>query len=102
MAKDVTHNPWVFDATTQEEGSTATSTGVFNCKPYVDFIVAKSNGTAGEFIVLDDASGNTLMDVDTTGTQEAIIFPVGKYVDGIYIQALPSSAKIYVFHGREA
>lgn len=101
MAKDVTHNPWSFDATTQAEGQ-ATAGSNFNVKPFVDFVLCKSNGTAGAFTMLDKAGGNTLFDVDTTGTQESVIVPIGKYVDGVYVQALPASGIMYVYHGERA
>lgn len=97
MAKDVTGQPWIFDATTQAEG--VDNGGVFDIPIFVDHVVCKSNGTAGAFTVLEASGGAQIFDVDTTETDGEKVVPIGKYIKGFYVSALPSSGKIYVYHG---
>lgn len=100
MAKDVSGQPWTFDATTQGEGTS--NSGVFQLPIFIDFVICKSNGTAGAFTVLEASGGAQIFDVDTTGSNESKIVPIGKYIEGFYVSALPSSGKIYAFHGEKA
>lgn len=100
MAKDVTKNPWTFDAATQGEGTTV-SGAVFNVRPYIKSVVLETDTTGGDFDVLDGASGDTIIGGSLTlAADSQVQIIVENFVDGVYINALPSGATVTVYHGR--
>lgn len=105
MAKDISHNPWVFDAVDQYEGwanRNETVAPVFEIKPFVDFILFESGATGGNYEVTDANDGNSLTGLITLGANSQVQVSIGKYVDGVYIDSFGSDGKILVYHGQEA
>ena len=108
MAKDVSHNPWKFDAASQAEGLANASVVdanldpvVFPIRPYVDMIVIDAASAGGTYEVLDQDGGNTLTGILTVAANTLVSVPVGKYVDGVWIESF-GDGQILVYHGREA
>ena len=105
MAKDVTHNPWKFDAADQYEGwgnRNETTAPVFNSKPFVDFILIESGATGGTYDVRDTNGGNHVTGLITLGANAQFQMSVGKYLEGVYIEAFGTDGQILVYHGQEA
>lgn len=106
MAKDVTGNPWKFDAADQYEGfrpeQEEATAPVFNNKPFVDFILIESAGTGGSYDVRDGDGGRAISGIITLGANTQFQVNVGKYVEGIYIETFGSDGQILVYHGQEA
>ena len=110
MAKDVSHNPWVFDAADQFEGwanrnEAADADGnvaVFQNKPFIDFILFESGATGGNYDVRDADGGNPISGIINLGANAQFQVSVGKYVDGIYIESFGTDGQILVYHGQEA
>ncbi len=91
MAIDLTKNPWIFDATTQVDTVTQ--------PVFVKSILLTSAGTGGDVTVLTASGGTEVIGTITLSTYDREQVAVNEYVEGIYIQALPTSAKVYVYHG---
>ena len=106
MAKDVTHNPWVFDAADQYEGwanrDESTAPVFDTIKPFVDFILFESGGTGGNYDVRMSNGGQPISGIVTLGANSQFQLNVGKYVDGVYIESFGSDGQILVYHGQEA
>jgi hypothetical protein len=104
MAKDITGNPWVFDTATESEGfanrneSTAPNitTNIFINRIKVD------TGDGGDVAIDNDATPTRrIIKADSTPANDTLEWPIGHYVDGIYITTLPTNATITVWHGME-
>jgi len=105
MAKDVTHNPWKFDAADQYEGFANIGEAVapvFQHKPFVDFILIESGAVGGTYDVRDSDGGNPITGTITLGATAQFQLSVGKYLDGVYIEAFGTDGQILVYHGQEA
>lgn len=105
MAKVITHNPWVFDAADQYEGwanRNETVKPIFKNKPFVDYILFESGATGGNYDVRDANGGHQLSGIIALGANAQFSLPVGKYVDGVYIESFGSDGQILVYHGQEA
>jgi len=88
MAVDNTHDPWVFDAVGQSAGRGGKITS----------IRAVAASAAGDFLVLQKLGG---AEVFRTNAQVAntVSDAHGEWwVDGIYISALPTGGKVYVYY----
>lgn len=108
MAKDVSHNPWTFDAVGQAEGlgnaDVVDSNGdvtVFPIRPYVDLIQIDASAAGGTYEVTDVEDGNTLTGVLTVAANATATVSVGKYTDGVYVAQI-GDGEILIYHGREA
>ena len=104
--KDVSHNPWVFNAADQCEGwanrnVTGAEAAVFQNKPFIDFILFESGATGGNYDVRDSDGGNPISGIINLGANAQFQVSVGKYVDGIYIESFGSDGQILVYHGQE-
>jgi len=101
MAKDVTGNPWIFDAENQGEGLESTATGrIFDTiNPYIRRIRCVTAGTSGSWEVRDtSATGRIIVAgalLDPTSSESVDVLDN----TSIFISDLPTSAKIYVHHG---
>lgn len=105
MAKDVSHNPWKFDAVDQYEGfgniGEPAGEPVFSTRPFVDFILIESGATGGAYEVTDVDDGNTITGTQTLGANVSVQISVGKYLDGVYINQFGSDGQILIYHGQE-
>jgi hypothetical protein len=104
MSKDVTGNPWIFDATTQGEGTAPNADSVsvtFICKPYIAQIKIVTGATGGD-VQVDDrkTGGRAIAFVESMLANDTLWVPIDLRVKGVYIKTLPASAKVYVYHGR--
>lgn len=120
MAKDVTGQPWYFDAAAQGEGFGPNADGVsvvFN-KPVFIKRIKVYTGDGGEVLLYDrkDAPAvtgapgptdahfarHTVLDLKTLAAQDNFEVPVEATLLGIYVSILPASAYLEVFHGEVA
>lgn len=105
MAKDVTGQPWKFDAVDQYEGwanRAAAVAPVFDTvKPFVDFIQIESGAAGGTFDVRVTDGGKPITGTLTLAANTSVQVNVGKYVDGVYMETM-TDGQILVFHGEEA
>lgn len=123
MAKDVSANPWVFDATGQAEGlgpsldsgPEVTHTVNFNVPVYIQQIKVVTGGTGGDVLVYsrkivgtedptqypkcDQRKRYEVLFLDETPANDTLWVPINTRVDGIYVNTLPTGAKLYVYHG---
>jgi hypothetical protein len=106
LAKDVSKNPWKFDAVDQYEGfgniGEAAGEPVFQNRPTVDYILIESGATGGAYEVTDVDDGITLTGTQTLGANASVQISVAKCVDGVYINQFGSDGQILVFHGQDA
>lgn len=99
MAKDVTGNPWKFDAATQAEG--LDNSGVFDHPIYVKTIAVSTVDHTGDSTVdIHDASGGRLLWTVEMSTNDREQYVIDDFVQGIYITTLPSGATVFVNHGK--
>jgi hypothetical protein len=102
MAKDVTHNPWKFDAAAQGEGKA--NSGVFAelDRIYVKNITAVGDGTnEGTIIVKDKSGGRIIAQFEIATDDHLQVQPIFDFVGGIYIDTLDATnAIVLVYHGR--
>jgi hypothetical protein len=108
MAKDVTGNPWLFDAATQGEGfgpNKDSISVVFTTKPYIDRIKVDT-GDGGNVLIRSRSAAGTgdhsridILKADSTPANDTLEWPIKHRVDGIYIVTLPANATIKVWHG---
>jgi hypothetical protein len=112
MAKDVTSNPWYFDATTQGEGFGPNKDSVAcvfpYVKPYIQRIKVEAGDGGSDVTIYSrknagtgDHSRITILELDSVTASDTIECPMGIRVDGVYIQALPTNGKVFVYHGEE-
>jgi len=96
MAKDVTGQPWIFDATTQAEG--VGNSGVFQHPIYIQRVKIDT-GNGGDVLVLSASGGKTIIKADNTPADDTLEWPIGAFVRGFYVSTLPTNAQLHVFHG---
>jgi hypothetical protein len=106
--KDVSHNPWKFDAVGQAEGlGNATVVDAddaetnFPIRPYIDLIMVDAGAAGGTYEVTDIENGNPLTGVLTVAANTTATVSIGKYTDGVYVAQI-GDGQILVYHGREA
>lgn len=135
MAKDVSANPWVFDAAGQAEGYgpwldsqksifepegtepsiSAANKPNFNIKPYIRQVKVVTGSTGGDVLVYsrkvvgtadpteenkpDQHKRYEVLFLDETPANDTLWVPMDQQVDGIYVETLPTGAKLYVYHG---
>jgi len=102
MSKDVTGNPWVFDTQGEYEGfaNRAQSTApVYTCKVYIDRIKVDTGDGGDVAVDTDSTPTRRVIKADSTPADDTLEWPIGHYVDGIYITTLPTNATIEVWHG---
>jgi len=104
VAKDVTGNPWIFDAETQAEGYANDAAGATVNNKGLIFIkeIKVYTGTAGGDVLIHDAAGGReILFLDSTSANTTISCPFGNgfWAKGIYITDLQTAAKVYVYHG---
>jgi hypothetical protein len=103
-------SPWIFEKEGEGEGFGPNEDGIpvnFVIKPYVQRIKVDT-GDGGDVLVYSRkgaSSGSharyTVLKEDSTSADDNLQRPIGKRVDGIYIETLPDNAKVVVWHGRE-
>ena len=107
-SKDVKSNPWVFDATTQGEGAYCVTDGVsgviFDC----GFFIRRMKIRTGDADSAVQIKNRKTSGIDLYYQAQAelvandiIEVPMGIRTRGIYIQSLPTSAEVYVYHGEK-
>ena len=132
MAKVETDNPMIFDATTQSwTGAKERSEGYgqvtlpngdkagalttqqkdadltplefksTNRKLYIRRIIVET-GSGGAVLVEESSAGKDIINFASTSANDTINFEVGYSVPGLYITTLPASARVLVYHGRNA
>jgi hypothetical protein len=109
MAKDETGNPLVFDAADQywtgnvEVDLSLGNPGTKNTgqRIFVEKIVVKA-GDGGAVLVEETSGGRDILNFASTTASDTITWPVNKEYAGVYITTLPASARIEVYHGRNA
>ena len=97
MATSITGNPWEFDATTEGEG--VDNGGQFDHPIYVKSILFTTAGSSGACEVLDKSGGRAVTGSVVLGTNDEFSVLVEAFVDGVYVNALPASGKVFVYHG---
>lgn len=104
MAKDVSTNPWKFDAADQYEGfanRNETTAPNFEVKPYVDTIVFEASASGGNFDVRVSNGGDPVSGIITLGANEQFQLVVGQRLEGVYIETMTdASGQILVYHGQ--
>jgi len=105
VAKNVSNNPWVFDAADQYEG--AANTGetvkpVFSNRPYVKYILFESGAAGGNYDVRASNGGDVVSGIINLGANAQFELNVESTLDGVYIESFGSDGQILVFHGQEA
>ena len=93
MAVTLTKNPWIFTAAADTVAST-----IFEPPFKIDRIIVYAGGTGGSTEVLDAAAGSTIIQAYTAAADAVDTFDIYAWVDGIYINAIPSGGEIHVFH----
>jgi hypothetical protein len=133
MAKDISANPWVFDAAGQCEGFgpqkdtvksryepvgtppaiSAADAPNFICKLNIRQIKVVTGSTGGDVLVYSRAASGTadpttenepdvnkryeVLFLDATPANDTLWVPMDVTVDGIYVNTLPTGAKLYVY-----
>jgi len=101
MATDITTDIWEFDATGEGDGSTGATTPTYNHPIYVKHVLFVDDGTNnGLFTVTNKNGGIVIAQFRTTAEVESAVVPVNDWVSGVYITALPTSGKVYVYTGK--
>lgn len=104
MAKDVTGNPWTFDAAAQYEGfanRNETTAPVFAVKVFVQQIKIDTGDGGNVAIDTDSAATRQVVKADNTPANDTLWWPIDHYVEGLYITTLPTNATITVWHGEK-
>ena len=105
MARDITGNPWKFDAQGQGEGLSCVARDISDAEIdlpiYIDQLKIMTGVGGGDIKVSTDTTGNgvEIAFVDNAPTEDVLYWPVNEYVPGIFIEELISDAVVYVFHG---
>jgi hypothetical protein len=99
MAKNVTSNPWVFDAAAQAEGKDETGT-LFDHPIYVKHIIIDAGATGGAFEVTEGSGGRSLTGTVTLAANGWKQIVVAAYVDSVYMASLVAGGSIHVYHGK--
>jgi len=104
VAKDVTGNPWIFDAETQAEGYAPYEAGeTVNTRTpiFVKEIKVYTGTAGGDVQIHDESGGREVLFLDSTPANTTISVPFGNgvWLKGIYITDLQTAAKVYVYHG---
>ena len=107
MAKDITGQPWKFDATGQGEGIGPSLDSVsvnFPVQVYIDHIKVET-GDGGDVLLYSRQNAGTeqkrytVLSLDQTPSGDTLAVEMRKRVDGIYVETLPANAVLWVYHG---
>ena len=106
MAKSETGNPYTYDAEGQlwagnlegpDPGGSLKNTGL---RIYVDHFVIRTGSGGNAVEILEEAAGKRILYFGTVSANDTITWPVNAYLKGIYINDLPTSAVVEVWHER--
>jgi hypothetical protein len=107
MAKEITGQPWVFNAAGEFEGyaNNAELDGNLNGPHFPTRIFVQrfkiDTGAGGDVLINDSNGGNEILKADSTPANDTLEWPINSWVKGLYIQTLPANATIQVWHGKE-
>jgi hypothetical protein len=76
-----------------------TSLPVFNNPLYIRTIIFTTAGTSGATEVTEGNGGRSLTGSVVMSTNDRQLFYIESKVDAVYINALPTSAKVYIYAG---
>lgn len=102
MAKQITPSFILFDAAAQAEGQG--NSGVFNHPIYVKYVAFETAdvSAAGTFDLLNKSGGYNLVPQYEVADDSSppVEFAIEGYVQGIYVNAIPTGGRIFVYIGR--
>lgn len=108
MAKDITSQPWTFEAVGDFEGvanvgevDASLNGPVFPHRIYINRVKVKTGSVGGDILINQSDGGLELIDAPSTPADDVLEWEIQAWVKGIYVQTLPAGAKISVFHGVE-
>lgn len=108
MAKDITGQPWQFNAAGDFEGlanvgelDASLNGPVFPHRIFVRRIKIVTGSTGGDVLVTESDGGREIARADSAPANDTLEWPINAWVKGIYIDTLPTGANVKVFHGIE-
>jgi hypothetical protein len=107
MAKTGLNTPiWTFGAAADGEGFGPNKDGIsvnYTCKIYIHRLKIDT-GDGGDVLIYSrkeagtgDHARSVILKADSTPANDTLEWPFESYVDGIYIQTLPTNASVVVF-----
>ena len=103
MAKDVTRNPWIFDAAGDTEGvaNAADSSQTPNFDGITIWVeqIKLDTGDGGDFLLSESDSGKRILKLDNTPANDTLWVPMHVRVRGVFVSTLATNATLEIYHG---
>ena len=92
MAVDESKSPWTYTASADTDGQT----GPIKIS---SMVFRNESGAAADLEVLDASGGNVVARFEAVadGDAKTVLFPEAQWVDGIYVDTMPTSSTLYVY-----
>jgi len=101
MAKDVTSSVWIFDTANDAEGiaNVGAAGVVFDNVPIYIQYINLDTGDGGNILVNESSGGKRILKADGTSSNDAIQFPINRYVRGVFLETITANGSIEIAHG---